>query len=342
MPDVHLAEEVCVGCVVATRRLLYPAAIGGDLGCGMTAIRFDCPADRLAGDQALARRILDRMPHFAPPRRQRGRPAERPLPAELEAMPLSTPSLRKLRERDGRLEFGTLGRGNHFLELQRDDEGWLWLMVHSGSRALGPAIARTHRGAAAIRSQGFEALAADDLTGRAFLEDLAFALAFASASRRHMAKAVAALLEDELAAVADETSWIECTHNLVRRETIGEDALWIHRKGAIPAAEGASGVIPGSMGSPSFHVEGRGCDAALHSSSHGAGRRLARGEARRRIAPRELVREMRGIFFDERRAADLVDESPAAYKDLGKVMRAQRELTRIVRRVTPVLGFKGT
>lgn len=341
MPDVHLAEGVCVGTAVATRRLLLPAAIGGDLGCGMAAIRFDLSADAVAGDEAGARRLLERIERVVPTLTRRGPSARSVLPEPLESWPLSAPALAKLREREGRREFATLGRGNHFLELQRDDAGWLWLMVHSGSRALGPAIAGHHRRTALLSVHGFEAIEAESEEGYAFRSDLEFALRWADASRRTMVDTVAAELQEAFGAAPDRSSFVHCTHNFVRRETIGGEPLWVHRKGAIAAAAGEAGIIPGSMAAPSFHVEGRGCEAALNSSSHGAGRLLARGEARRRISAKELVRSMRGVWFDTPRAAALVDEAPAAYKEVGAVMRAQRDLTRIVRRLQPVLNWKG-
>ena len=128
----------------------------------------------------------------------------------------------------------------------------------------------------------------------------------------------------------------------VRRERHDGEPLWVHRKGAISAAVGEAGIIPGSMGSPSFHVAGRGHAEALASSSHGAGRLMSRAQARRSLSGRDVARQLSGVWFDRRRLDDLRDEAPAAYKDIGEVMRAQAELTRIVRRLEPVLSFKGS
>jgi tRNA-splicing ligase RtcB (3'-phosphate/5'-hydroxy nucleic acid ligase) len=136
-------------------------------------------------------------------------------------------------------------------------------------------------------------------------------------------------------------SEIACVHNFLRRETHSGTDLWVHRKGAISARAGEPGVVPGSMGTPTFHVVGRGSSRSLCSSSHGAGRAMSRGEARRKIGAGELRRQLRGVWFDERRADALRDEAPAAYKDIGRVMRAQSELTKIVRRLRPVLSYKG-
>lgn len=260
MPDVHLAEEVCVGCVVATRSTLLPAAIGGDLGCGMTTQAFE-------GDGAA-------------------------------------------------------------------------LAVHSGSRALGPAIAAHHR-ARNGTPRGIWTVPGASAAADAFLGDLAFAVAWAQASRDAMLERAAVLLEHHLALRPLPATRFSCVHNLVRREEVDGAPAWVHRKGAIPAADGEPGIVPGSMGSATFHVEGRGCAEALRSSSHGAGRALPRGEARRTLRVRDFVRAMEGIGWDAARAPALLDEAPAAYKEIGRVMRAQRELTRIVRRLAPVLNWKG-
>ncbi len=140
---------------------------------------------------------------------------------------------------------------------------------------------------------------------------------------------------------ADPNTAINCHHNFIEVTEHQGQRLWVHRKGAISAREGEPGMIPGSMGAASYHVEGRGCAEALWSSSHGAGRSLSRTEARTRISRRALEHQMAGVWFDYRKSADLLEEAPRAYKDIDKVMTAQRELTRIVRRLRPLLSYKG-
>lgn len=334
MPDVHLAEQVCVGTVLGTRRRIYPAAVGGDIGCGVAAIRFDGPAELLA-DPVRARRVLDLCGRLVPAMVRP--PGEQiPLPEALAEAPLSDRSL--LRGSAGQL--GTLGRGNHFLELQRDEEGGLWAMVHSGSRGLGPAIRDHHLRGAEAGPGGLVSLGAGSEAGRAYLQDLGWALAWADANRAAILELLGLVLAETLGMQALPETLVCCHHNHVRLECWGEP-LWVHRKGAIPAAEGEPGLIPGSMGSPSYHVLGRGCPDALGSSSHGAGRAMSRAEARRRVQPRDLRRQMRGVAWDEASARALVEEAPEAYRDIGAVMQAQRALTRVVRRVWPVLSYKG-
>jgi tRNA-splicing ligase RtcB len=340
MPDVHLSHDVCTGVAVATKHRLYPHAVGSDLGCGMLALGFHGAAAVLGEAPAAARLLagLYRTVHAI--RRPRAMLRER-LPEALADVPLSDPRLEKLKGRDGRVEFGTLGRGNHFLEFQGDDEGRLWLMIHSGSRAVGQAVHAHHLGRAHASNTGLPFLDADSAAGRAYLADLEWACRYADASRREMAAAVAALVAELFGIAADLESLVCCNHNHVRREEHGGESLWVHRKGAISARPGEPGIIPGSMGADSFHVAGRGRAEALCSSSHGAGRRLSRAEAQRTVSARALHRQMQGVWFDQRLTDRLRDEAPAAYKDIHAVMRAQRDLTCIVRRLHPVLSYKG-
>jgi tRNA-splicing ligase RtcB len=342
MPDVHLSEDVCVGLVVATTRRIYPAAVGGDIGCGMTAVRFDCGADALASETAAAR-LLTELYRRVPVLIHERSATDRPLPDGLEDGPLSAPSLVTRRRRDGRIEFGTVGRGNHFVEFQEDEEGALWLLVHSGSRAMGGAIRDQHlAGAHADEAAGLRYLDADDPAGCAYLADHSWALRYAAANRAAIADAACEAAARALGATCDPASRIECSHNHVRRETHAGRDLWVHRKGAAPAQDGEPGIVPGSMGTASFHTLGRGCPESLASSSHGAGRAMSRSDARRRVTLRQFEREVEGVWFDRRLARRLVEEAPSAYRDVRRVMRAQRELTRVVRRLRPVLVYKGT
>jgi len=340
MPDVHLSGDVCVGVALATRRLIYPAAVGGDIGCGMAAVAVNAAADLL--DERVAAAILQELPRYVPAMRH-GRATLPTLPASvIDALP-SDPRLTKLLERDGRVQFGTLGRGNHFLEFQSDQDGHLWLMLHSGSRAMGQAITAQHVAIAEQQSQRRKLswLDAETFEGKAYLADVAWAVQYANESRMAMLRATEQLLHELLGLQFDWPTLIHADHNHVRRETHFGEQLLVHRKGALPAAEEQAGVIPGSMGSPSFHVTGRGCTESLCSSSHGAGRQLSRSEAAHRIPPRQLQRELRGVWFDDRLARQLVDEAPSAYKDIRAVMRAQKELTRIDRELQPLLCYKG-
>jgi tRNA-splicing ligase RtcB len=335
MPDVHLARAVCVGAVVATRTALFPDAVGGDIGCGMAALRFDCGAEVLS-DRSAAARVLAMLGRRIPTSSHRSASAR--LPDLLDERPLSAAGLERKKASVGRVQFATLGKGNHFVELQRDADGALWLMLHSGSRGMGQAIRQHHGGA----DGELGSIAAESGDGHAYLGDLQWALDYAQLSRRRMVEEVCDGLAELLGVTGLRDTYLDCHHNFVRLEKHDPGWLWVHRKGAISAREGEPGIIPGSMGSTSFHVTGRGNRDALCSSSHGAGRVMSRSEARRRISVRRLGEQMSGVWFDHRIANRLRDEAPGAYKDIGAVMRAQRTLTRIERRLEPVLVYKGT
>lgn len=343
MPDVHLAHDVCIGTVVATRRLIYPAAVGGDIGCGMAAIAFNAEADLLSDEQTAAI-VLAGLYESVPTNKHRSETMPKSLPTELIEKSLSDRGLEKRKSREGRVQFGTLGRGNHFVELQADTDGRLWLMVHSGSRAMGQSITGRHlqKAAATGAATGLISLDAQTEAGKAYLADVEWAVRYAEENRIAIVQAVAELLADRFAVETDWATLIHGNHNHVRRETHDDRELWVHRKGSLPAADGEAGVVPGSMGSPSYHVTGRGHAEAMCSSSHGAGRSLSRTEAARKLNDRDMTRQLQGVWFDHRRAKALREEAPSAYKDITKVMQAQKELTRITKELRPRLCYKGT
>ena len=340
MPDVHVAAGVNNGVALATRRLIYPAAVGADIGCGFATVAFDAVgssiARRSAAEAALAELIA-----AAPIMRHRRRDGLPELDGPIACDRLSADELASAAARDGRLELGTLGRGNHFLELQRDASDRLWAMVHSGSRAMGQHIMRHHLRGATSAGAGLAWLDADTDVGRAYLADVAWARAYAAESRLRMLRLAAERLADRFGFAADWSTLLNTDHNHVQREEHGGELVYVHRKGANVAAAGQANVIPGSMATRTYHVEGRGEPAALGSSSHGAGRRLSRGAARAKIRRKDLQRELSDVWVDASIVNHLIDESPSAYKDLDAVMRAQRELVRITARCVPIVCHKG-
>jgi tRNA-splicing ligase RtcB len=339
MPDVHLATDVCIGVVMATSRLIYPQAVGGDIGCGMLAVGIDVDATAL-DDPRTAAQVLAGFGNAIPARR-RNRRSVIGTPPDLE-LSLSHHSLEAMRRNEGTIEFATVGSGNHFIELQCDQDGRLWLMVHSGSRGMGPAIRDHHMAHGANVGGGLRALDATSDQGARYLSDAAWARRFADASRRAMAVEAGIVMEATLGAHLCWDTAITTDHNHVSLEQYGGRELWVHRKGAMPARLGEPGVLPGSMGSLSFHVEGRGHEQALCSSAHGAGRALSRTMARDKVTVRELRRQMEGIWYDYRLTNRLRDEAPSAYKDIRAVLRAQHELVKVTRTLRPVLNYKGT
>ncbi len=339
MPDVHLSADVCIGVVVATSHLIYPQAVGGDIGCGMLAVALDVEAACLR-DPKVAGHVLAELGRAVPARR-RNRRTVIPQPEDLASAALSNPGLESIRRNEGAIEFATLGSGNHFIEIQADEDDRLWLMIHSGSRALGQAIRDHHLSRAQAADNRLRALDANCDAGADYLHDASCARRFAAASRRAMAEEVGNVLFKTIRAKMCWETVIAADHNHVALEHYGGRDLWVHRKGAMRARLGESGVLPGSMGSLSFHVEGRGHETALCSSAHGAGRALSRTVARAQVTERELRQQMDGIWYDFRIAGKLRDEAPSAYKDIRAVLRAQKDMAKVTRTLRPVLNYKG-
>lgn len=283
MPDVHVAHGVAVGTVFATERVVVPAALGGDLGCGMAAVRFDHPAASLSirDRQRLLEQLGARIPVGDAVHRRR----DVVLPEGLREPQLSTNTLRHAAERLVTRHLGTLGGGNHFVELDRDGGGDLWLLVHSGSRGLGSAIAAHHLRSAEERGIGeLPGLDVETPAGRACLDDLAWALAVARANRDALLAVATETICEATGAIVDQGSRIDVHHNFVAEEEHFGRRLWVHRKGAIAASAGPRALIPGSMGTASYIVEGLGDSESFRSGSHGAGRTLTRKQARQRVA----------------------------------------------------------
>ncbi|NTX37584.1 RtcB family protein [Myxococcus llanfairpwllgwyngyllgogerychwyrndrobwllllantysiliogogogochensis] len=340
MPDVHVAHGVAVGSVFATEHHVVPGALGGDLGCGVSAYRFAYPAASLGRDtlELLLTRLSQVIPVGDATHRGRGLP----LPSALEAPPLSTQKLRHAWERLAPRHLGTLGGGNHFLELDRDAGGDLWLLLHSGSRGVGAAIGEHHQRVAKTLGEGsLPGLSLHTPEGAACLADLDLACRFARANRDALAARALEVLSQTLGISPEPESTVDLHHNHVAGETHFGRALWVHRKGAVGLESGRQGLIPGSMGTASYVVEGRAEPRAFRSCSHGAGRVLTRTEARARIRPSALEHALRRVVHDSRRAAALVEEAPAAYRDIVEVLEDEADLVTPVRRLTPIAVLKG-
>ena len=341
MPDVHLSSEVCIGVALATRSLIYPDAVGKDIGCGMAAIAFESEPGVLR-DARRAAEMFKRLSKAVPIHRQSNRELAIERSTELDPAQLAAEPLAKIARRDGAVQLGTLGRGNHFLEFQEDEEGRLWLMVHSGSRAMGQAIADWHLRSASEGALGLRYLDATTEIGQQYLHDMEWARRYARLSREIMIQSASKVAKTVLGAESIAASYFDADHNHVRLESHEDQSPWVHRKGAASARANELGIIPGSMGTESYHVEGRGAEDALCSSSHGAGRAMSRHEARQSVSLNQLRSETKGVWIDPRAAPALREEAPAAYKDIRAVMRAQRELIRIVRVLRPLLSYKGS
>jgi tRNA-splicing ligase RtcB len=340
MPDLHVAHGVAVGTVFATDRVVVPSALGGDLGCGVAAVQLDVPAQAL-GRQDLQRILVGwsaRIPVGDAVHRGKGAT----VPEHLRTEPLSTSSLEHARERLMRRHLGTLGGGNHFVELDRDMSGAVWLLVHSGSRGLGSAIGAHHLKAAAALGLGdIPGLPVDSDPGCACLGDMNRALAFALANREALLASAALVVQEVAGASPDASTGIDVHHNFAREEEHLGRSVWVHRKGAIAAPAGARVLIPGSMGTASYIAVGLGEATSFGSASHGAGRVMTRREARERIRLNRLARSMRRVVHDERRSQALVEEAPEAYRDITEVLEDEVDLVRPVQRLEPLVVLKG-
>ena len=332
MPDAHVSSGVAVGTVFATEHTVVPGALGGDLGCGMSARKLTSEAV----DKKTLERLVVQLARVIPAGAATHRAAIA-VPDALQATPLSTGTLEHTRESLAGRHLGTLGGGNHFVELDRDGQGALWLLVHSGSRGLGAAIAGHHARAAGDELDGLDAREA----GAAYLSDLEWALGFARANRTELARRAAETFADVTGLTPEEADALDVHHNFVAREEWFGRSLLVHRKGAVAAVAGRRVLIPGSMGTASYVAEGLGHEAAFGSCSHGAGRVLSRSAARAAITPKALHGAMHGIVYPAHMARALVEEAPAAYRDIDEVLAEQVDLVRKRVRLQPVAVLKG-
>ena len=351
MPDVHYGKGATVGSVIAMRDAVSPAAVGVDIGCGMTAVRTSLTAADLPEDlRALRARIEDTVPvgfkaHARPVSAQRV-PGVGGWDAFWDRFSALDRGVQNLRER-ALAQMGSLGGGNHFIEVCLDAEDTVWLMLHSGSRNIGKELAERHI-AAAQKLPHNAALPDRDLavflTGSpemdAYRRDLYWAQDYASRNRATMLALLCALVREQFAGLKvrfDEP--ISCHHNYVSEETYDGVDVLVTRKGAIRAGSGDLGLIPGSMGVGSYVVRGLGNPDAFCSASHGAGRKMSRNKARRTFTEADLAAQTAGV--ECRKDGGIVDEIPGAYKNLDEVMGRQTDLVEIVARLCPVVCVKG-
>ncbi|MEV2278737.1 RtcB family protein [Nocardiopsis sp. NPDC049922] len=351
MPDVHYGKGATVGSVIAMRDAVSPAAVGVDIGCGMTAVRTDLTAERLPDDLGSLRSALE---------------AAIPVGFHAHDEPVDPTTVPGLRSTDwdrfwsgfddlaesvhprltrARRQMGTLGGGNHFLEVCLDDDGTVWLVLHSGSRNIGKELADHHIGTAQSLShnQGLvdrdlAVFLADTPEMADYRRDLFWAQDYARRNRDVMMGLACATLTEQIPGTRFE-QWISCHHNYVAEESYDGVDVLVTRKGAIRAGRGDFGIIPGSMATGTYIVRGLGNPDSFNSASHGAGRRMSRNKARKTFTREDLVEQTRGV--ECRKDLGVVDEIPAAYKDLESVIEAQTDLVEVVHRLRQVVCVKG-
>jgi tRNA-splicing ligase RtcB len=353
MPDVHYGKGATVGSVIAMRDAVSPAAVGVDIGCGMSAVRTSLTASDLPDDLgALRRAIEDAIPVGFRSHENAVNAAKVPGTGGWEpfwdGFGSLTPSVRQLRERAGK-QMGTLGGGNHFIEvcLQTGgpDEGRVWLMLHSGSRNIGKELAERHMAVARKLPHNADIPDRDlavFLTGTpemdAYRRDLYWAQEYAARNRATMLALLCQVVRGAIPGVRFDPA-ISCHHNYVAEETYDGVDVLVTRKGAIRAGSGDLGIIPGSMGTGSYIVRGLGNTDAFCSASHGAGRRMSRTKAKKTFTTEDLAAQTAGV--ECRKDSGVVDEIPAAYKDLDSVMAQQSDLVEVVAHLKQVVCVKG-
>lgn len=361
MPDVHFGMGATIGSVVPTLGAIVPAAVGVDLGCGVVAVQTTLKAHDLPDDLKGIRSEIERLiPHGRTNNGQRGdRGAWFNIPDVITSSwvtleneyNLLVEKHPKVKAHNTVSQLGTLGTGNHFVEVCLDESDSVWVMLHSGSRGVGNKIGTYFIGKAQeeMRRYYIDKYQADkDLSFLVehteifndYVKAVDWAQRYAALNRDIMLDNVMRALKTKISKpfnVVNEA--INCHHNYISKEYHFNENVWVTRKGAVRARKDELGIIPGSMGTGSFIVRGLGNKESFCSCSHGAGRVMSRREAKKRISIDDHKKAMEGI--EARLDADVIDESPAAYKDIGAVMKAQSDLVEIVAKLKQVVNVKG-
>ncbi|WP_415259265.1 RtcB family protein [Thauera phenylacetica] len=354
MPDVHLGIGATIGSVIATHQAIIPAAVGVDIGCGMVAARLSLTASDI--DEKRLKKVFDQISRDVPVGRDQhadGRvlaDAVRPFEPCLKALTERHPQLLKAFGKFSKWanQMGTLGGGNHFIEVCLDEREQVWVMLHSGSRGIGNAIATyfielarkdmaRHMIHLPDRDLAYFAEGSEHFAD--YVEAVHWAQEYAMANRQAMLDLVLTGLARHLPPFTVTTEAVNCHHNYVAREHHYGADVWVTRKGAIRAGEGELGIVPGSMGARSYIVRGKGKAESFCSSAHGAGRRMSRTAATKRFTEADLARQTEGVIC--RKDKGVVDEIPGAYKDIDEVMANQRDLTEILHTLKQVVCVKG-
>ena len=349
MPDAHLGKGATVGSVIPTLGTIIPAAVGVDIGCGMIAVRTQFHADDLPSERRSVREAIERaVPLSAGVYNRKvvatAKPRVEELAAHAEKADFDPASYAK----NWTHQLGTLGSGNHFIEISLDEEDAVWLFLHSGSRGVGNKIAQHHiKVAAELAKRYWIPLPDPDLAYLVegtpefwkYIRELRWAQHFALLNREEMMDRVIRQVSEWVGTDVVERERINCHHNFTEHEEHNKRQVWVSRKGAIRAELGEPGLVPGSMGTASYVVEGLGNKASLNSSPHGAGREYSRSAARKAFTHEQLREAMVGIEYRDTDA--FIDEIPAAYKPIDTVMEDAKDLVKIRHTLRQIVNVKG-
>lgn len=351
MPDVHLGKGATIGSVISTVKAIIPAAVGVDIGCGINAARLSLTASDLPDNLKELRYAIESVIPVGPGHEHQTAKirGDSELAKGLDKIVQENPELRKM-IKPGRWahQAGTLGGGNHFFELCLDESDNLWVMLHSGSRGIGNAIGRYFITQAKRDMERHHIHLPDaDLAYfqegaryyHGYIEAVSWAQEYARINRELMMKAALRILARYLPDFSVTQEAINCHHNYIEREVHFGREVWVTRKGAIRAALGDLGVIPGSMGTCSYVVRGKGNPESFFSCSHGAGRRLSRTQAKKQYTVQDLREQTAGV--ECRKDKGVIDEIPQAYKDIDTVMKNQSDLVEVVHTLRQIVNIKG-
>lgn len=350
MPDAHLGKGATVGSVIPTKGAIMPAAVGVDIGCGMIAVKTQFTKTDLKDDLAALRHSIERsIPLSAGVFNREIKDTAKPKIKELEDMADGRLDFyNNLTRTNWRYQLGTLGSGNHFIEVTADEEDTIWLFLHSGSRGIGNSIAMYHiKVSQELMKKWYIKLPDNDLAYLVentpefdqYITDLNWAQHFALLNREEMMDRVIHDFEHWIGSKIEEQERINCHHNFTQKENHMGQNVWLSRKGAIQADAGRPGLIPGSMGTASYVVSGKGYAPSFNSSPHGAGRVFARNAAKKRFTLEDMDREMVGIEYNRKEA--FLDEIPSAYKDIDVVMEDAKDLVEIKHTLKQIVNVKG-
>lgn len=350
MPDAHLGLGATVGSVIPTLGAIMPAAVGVDIGCGMIAVRTQYTRDQLPADRRPLRAQIERAVPLSAGAQNRGisrdhtRERLERLTREAERTGFDPASYARTWE----LQLGTLGSGNHFIEVTVDEQMRVWLFLHSGSRGVGNKIAQKHIRVARdlcerrwieLPDRDLAYLTEDTDEFWAYVGEMRWAQSYALLNREEMMDRVVRQFAEWVGGDVERQEEINCHHNYTEQETHFGKQVWLSRKGAINAELGRPGLIPGSMGTASYVVVGKGNPVALHSAPHGAGRQYSRTRARKTFTREQLREAMRGIEYRDTDA--FIDEIPAAYKDIDQVMADAADLVEVRHTLRQIVNVKG-
>jgi len=360
MPDCHWGNGACVGSVIPTVGAIVPAAVGVDLGCGMMAVRTNLRASDLPDDLKKIRSLIEsKVPHGRSEnggRRDKGA-WHNPPPRVLTIWGNDLgPGFLDICEKYPHIEssnnlahLGTLGTGNHFIEICLDENQSVWFMLHSGSRGVGAKIGaffiekakeEMERWFIHVPDKNLAYLAEGSQYFNDYVEAVEWAQNFALQNRRIMMENVITAVTEGLGRpIEADLKVVNCHHNYISKENHFNKNVWVTRKGAVRAQEGDMGIIPGSMGAKSYIVHGRGNNDSFHSCSHGAGRKMSRTEAKKLYSVKDHEQATKGI--ECRKDEDVIDETPMAYKDIDTVMAAQSNLVEVVHTLRQIVCVKG-